>query len=124
MTDKIEERDPPKEGERVHVYWNIHEDCLSVRKDGLVVMHTDSVVLDDCSFRVQPAGLEKARRTGVRNVHAYVSGHWTNEEAARDGTKVKYDPWEVGAFHVAESGREVWKADRVEVAGTTVWIDD
>ena len=59
---------------RSQVYYNLHKKCYSVRQNGRVVDHADSVVLTDCRFLVQPAGRDKVRRTGVKNVHATVTG--------------------------------------------------
>ena len=59
---------------RSQVYYNLHKKCYSVRQNGRVVDHADSVVMTDCRFLVQPAGREKVRRTGVKNVHATVTG--------------------------------------------------
>ena len=62
---------------RSQVYYNLHKKCYSVRQNGRVVDHADSVVLTDCRFLVQPAGRDKVRRTGVKNVHATVTGIYT-----------------------------------------------
>ena len=62
---------------RSQVYYNLHKKCYSVRQNGRVVDHADSVVLENCRFLVQPAGRDKVRRTGVKNVHATVTGIYT-----------------------------------------------
>ena len=59
---------------RSNVYYNLHKKCYSIREQGLVADHVDSIVLKDCRFNVAPAGQAKVRRTGVKNVHATVSG--------------------------------------------------
>ena len=78
-------------GDRVEVYRNLHNNTFSVRllgaadkwdtkrwRDvGKVVKHLDnwmSVYLEDVKFAVQPAGREKVRREGKKNVHAFVRG--------------------------------------------------
>ena len=62
--------------EKVEVYYNLHKKCWSVRscKTGRVIKHADSLTMRDCKFVVQPAGRERVRREGKKNVHAFVRG--------------------------------------------------
>ena len=60
---------------RVQVYYNIRRGDYSVRQDGRVIDHVDSIVLHDVRFNVAPAGRDKVRATGVKNVHATVTGY-------------------------------------------------
>lgn len=122
MKDAIENRPDPVEGQRVHVYRNLNSECLSVRRDGLVVTHVPFAVLTDCEFRVQPAGLRKAQETGVRNVHAYVSGRWSDQEPEEQGILVRYDPWDNGMFYDTETGREVVGCRRADIIMSNVWV--
>jgi hypothetical protein len=61
-------------------YYDLHDGLFSVRQNGLVVVHADNVWLTDCKFAVQPAGNAKVRSTGVKNVHAYVRGHYIGHD--------------------------------------------
>ena len=64
-------------GDRVEVYRNLHNGTFSVRRNGKVVLHLRNWMtlhLQDVKFAVQPAGREKVRREGKKNVHAYVRG--------------------------------------------------
>jgi hypothetical protein len=61
----------------VEVYRNLHRGGYSVRQNGLVVGHTDAVMLKDAEFVVNAAGHKRYLREGVRNVHAWVRGHIT-----------------------------------------------
>ena len=64
-------------GDRVEVYRNLHNGCMSIRRDGKVVKHLQpwqSLYLQNVTFAVQPAGREKVRREGKKNVHAFVRG--------------------------------------------------
>lgn len=60
----------------VDVYWNLHKQCYSVRDraTGKVVQHKSTLVLADVQFVVQPAGRERVRREGKKNVHAFLRG--------------------------------------------------
>ena len=65
---------------RVEVYWNLHKRLFSVRalegeNKGRVIDHAYGVRLSDATFVSQPAGRERVRREGVKNVHAFVRGH-------------------------------------------------
>ena len=72
--------DKPK-GVYVHVYRNFHRNCWSVRYRGRVIFLADNIKLEDCSFRIQPAGQARVRRGGVKNVHAYIKGRLTHNMA-------------------------------------------
>jgi hypothetical protein len=73
------------------VYRNLHKKCLSVRQLGIVKCHTDSIVLHDATFVVNPAGREKVRRERKKNVHAYVKGTVID---ARDTDVLLPFPWD------------------------------
>lgn len=92
-----------KFGDRVKVYRNLHlgrdvgVKFYSVVKNGLVVTHVSSIMLKDVKFVVQPAGREKVRRTGRKNVHAFVVGTVTPSGMGTDKLgvlpiKVTYNP--------------------------------
>ena len=60
---------------RVQVYYNIRRGDYSVCQSGRVIDHVDSIILRDVRFNVAPAGRDKVRATGVKNVHATVTGY-------------------------------------------------
>ena len=62
------------ESRRVYVYKNLHRNCYSVRQDGLIKMHTDSICLYDAQFRVGKKGRERVLKEKRKHVHAGVSG--------------------------------------------------
>ena len=69
---------------RVQVYYNIRRGDYSVRQSGRVIDHVDSIVLSDVRFNVAAAGRDKVRATGVKNVHATVTGYIV-DNPDRDG---------------------------------------
>lgn len=85
---------------KVEVYWNLHKHCWSVRHKGKVIAHVTSIALDDVTWVVQPAGNEKVRREGKKNVHAFARGtvldsttyqyEWT---PAKGWQEVTYNPY-------------------------------
>jgi len=58
------------------VYWNLHKKTWSLlnRRTGRVEYHRDIVEMRDCRLVVQPAGNQRARDEGRKNVHAFVRG--------------------------------------------------
>ena len=101
----------------VHVYRNLHRKCWSVRQDGLVKAHCESVELINCDLVVQPAGRAKVLREKKKNVHAYVKGKISlNQQDFTLPTKLWYNPYEAGTFQGKRSDREpvaISQANRV-----------
>lgn len=60
---------------KVRVYRNLHKRCFSVKQDGLVRCHADSVTLSDVHFIVSKAGQKRVRKEKKKNVHAFVEGY-------------------------------------------------
>ena len=93
---------------RVQVYYNIRRGDYSVRQSGRVIDHVDSIILRDVRFNVAPAGRDKVRATGVKNVHATVTGYiLTNNaehfekvysNAGNDHDYVAYNPFKYNQF--------------------------
>lgn len=63
-------------GQKVFVYFNLHKKLFSVRdhKTGLVVGHTNTIALEDVTFKVSEAGRQRVLREKRKNVHAGVLG--------------------------------------------------
>ena len=97
-------------GDRVEIYRNLHNDTFSIRRNGKVVKHLanwQSIFLKDVKFAVQPAGREKVRREGKKNVHAFIRGtylapstfpHTTSEFKAKCTEWVTYNPYKNDHF--------------------------
>ena len=99
---------------RVEVYWNLHKRLFSVRAlegehKGRVIDHAYGVTLKDAKFVVQPAGRERVRREGKKNVHAFVRGRLcflsiNGDTFGRDGLllphgqKITYNPFAHDTF--------------------------
>ena len=66
-------------GLRVQVYRNLRNGRWSVvalegPDKGRVIAHKSDFIIEECSYAVQPAGNAKARKSGRRNVHAFIRG--------------------------------------------------
>jgi len=58
---------------KCEAYMNLHKKCFSIRHKGRVIEHAKTVVLVNAQLFVQPAGREKCRVEGRKNVHAGVN---------------------------------------------------
>ncbi len=104
---------------RVQVYYNIRRGDYSVRRSGRVIDHVDSIALTDVRFNVAPAGRDKVRATGVKNVHATVSGHLDIHGMMHGHTcdYVAYNPFKYDSFvKITSNGYDGFYADAVSTA--------
>ena len=114
--DQVSCIDPDR---KVEVYRNLHKDCWSVRQKGIVRFHCRRINLKDCAFVVQPAGHAKVIREKKKNVHAFVRGYISNDEAYGSGElfcwdDVYYNPYKADSF-VDFEDRPVHTADFVDL---------
>ena len=104
---------------RVQVYYNIRRGDYSVRQSGRVIDHVDSIVLTDVRFNVAAAGRDKVRATGVKNVHATVSGYLDLHAMMKDWNcdYVAYNPFKYDQFvKITSNGYDGFYADAVSTA--------
>ena len=120
---------------RVQVYWNLHRGDYSVRQSGRVIDHVDSIILRDVRFNVAPAGRDKVRATGVKNVHATVTGYivdnpdrdgdflYTSVPHSIDVDFVAYNPFKYDQFvKITSNGYDGFYADPVHNADYAVLL--
>ena len=108
---------------RVQVYYNIRRGDYSVRQAGRVIDHVDSIVLSDVRFNVAPAGRDKVRATGVKNVHATVTGYAVQRNNVSIDNRrdiidyVAYNPFKYDQFvKITSNGYDGFYADPVHSA--------
>ena len=95
---------------KVFVYFNLHKKCFSIKAlegqfKGLVIGHTNSVLLSDVSFKVSQAGRSRVLAEKRKNVHAGVAGHMA-DSGAHDvhsrymmmGAAITYNPYKYTSF--------------------------
>ena len=107
---------------KVKVYWNLHKDCFSVQQKGLVVGHTEKIVLSDVEFRVGQAGRERVLKEQRKNVHAGIVGEWMDYAWQRTGSiwdEITYNPYKYETF-VYKNDESVCDFDGVSLA----WMQD
>ena len=112
---------------RVQVYYNIRRGDYSVRQNGRVIDHVTAISLRDVRFNVAPAGRDKVRRTGVKNVHATVTGYaivqsWRYIPLDQSDSYdfVAYNPFKYDQFvKITSNGYDGFYADPVHSAN---WV--
>jgi len=112
------------DGLKVQIYWNLHKHCYSVMAlkgpdKGRVIAHVNNFRLNNVQFIVRPAGRERARNTGTKNVHAFIKGTWTREVVPSTNSKITYNPFKYDTF-VNESHGAVSVRTASRVLGCTV----
>jgi hypothetical protein len=108
--------DPTK---RVQVYKNLHKNMFSVCQGGKVIFHCKHLVLRDCKYLVGDAGNKKVRETGVKNVHARISGFLSTRTKLECNSspldefplwvEVRYNPYKYKQFATCD-GDPVFKS--------------
>lgn len=121
---------------RVETYYNLHRKCLSYRPIGGRVQHARTLILNDATLTVQPAGRERVRREGKKNVHAFVrgvpafirslddtdDGDISVANMERQGYKrITYNPYKYETFVYSDSGLAVLFARQVVVMDRNIW---
>lgn len=108
-----------KADQEVFVYFNLHKKCFSVKdvKSGLVVAHTDNIVLYDVTFKVSESGRQRVLREQKKNVHAGVRGKvWSNVRGSVLTdlmTEATYNPYKYKTFVTKETETPVEEASMV-----------
>lgn len=112
---------------RVEVYWNLHKRRFSIRalegeNKGRVIEHAYAVSLVNAKFAVQPAGRERVRQEGKKNVHAFVRGRLVPEAHAKsfnpfdpEPREVTYNPYMYDSFVDTEFKSAIHTADYVDM---------
>lgn len=93
----------------VEVYRNLNKPGVtySIRQNGRVVAHGTNLKLTNCTFKVNQSGFKEWKRTGVRNVHAYVQGFLDNARCHKQivaRIQYKKDEGVFGVFHGTSVG--------------------
>ena len=101
--------DPNK---RVYVYFNLHRNVFSIRQSNRVKRHAKQLCLKDVRYLVQPAGRSKVLETGVKNVHAGLSGYFVDRvPVPAVSFDVTYNPFKYNSVVAVESKRPIQHSD-------------
>ena len=98
----IHDTDSTGEQMKVFVYYNLHKHTWSIRNvsTGLVIGHSDTVLLANVQGKVSQAGRERVLRDKRKNVHAGIVGELvhTGVEGYFPGLQVTYNPYRFTTF--------------------------
>jgi len=106
---------------RVYVYWNLHKDLFSVRRDGRVRRHANHVQLRNVKFSVSEAGRQRVLASKNKNVHAGIRGDDCDtlpEFKTRGWRRVTYNPYLFDHFVTANGHEPLAGAE--EIVGKSV----
>lgn len=96
---------------KVMVYKNLHNGKFSIKQDGLVVAHVDSIVLSRAIFKVNESGRQRVIKEQKKNVHAFIVGYPekcnTSQNDVDNLRRVTYNPYESGSFYFKENKKSV-----------------
>jgi hypothetical protein len=111
-----------EESKPVTVYRNLHNNCLSVKQDGIVRCHAKTgVCLHNATFVVQKGGQARVRLEKVKNVHAFIKGYVTNPRKADNllpfaWESIYYNPYKVDHFTNNADSKAVKCAEWVDIS--------
>ena len=99
----------------IQVYRNLHKKCWSIREKGKRIQHAHSLIMDDCTFHVQPAGHRRVIKELRKNVHAYVKGTRSKGPISRSAelNRVSYNPYRKNYFVSVEKNEKIESAKRL-----------
>ena len=90
---------------RVFVYYNLHRHLWSIKalegpQKGLVIGHSDTVLLSNAVPKVSEAGRQRVLREKRKNVHAGIVGELVHREVEGyfPGSEVTYNPYKYTSF--------------------------
>lgn len=113
---------------KVRIYYNLHRKLWSVVDvaTGRVTAHAERVQVRDAKFVVRPAGRQKVRDTGRKNVHAFVVGELVDDHKfdLLEIERVTYNPYLHDTFVEYYSHRRVYRADAVLLDGRVVLAEN
>jgi hypothetical protein len=113
-------------GTIVDLYCNLRTRGGSLRAvggplPGRVIATPQRVDLADVAFRVNAGGQARARREGVRNVHAFARGTVVAPSDQAGEIRVVYNPYRNDTFIREDTGAPVHRAARLSLIGKECW---
>lgn len=101
------------------VYKNLHNGKFSIKQDGLVVAHLNSIILSDVSFYVSQSGRNRVIKESKKNVHAFVVGYVKSINTCLLNLKGKraitYNPYKYSSFVYKDGSSEVHPTESEKV---------
>lgn len=113
---------------RVEVYHNVTKKGVvySIRQGGYVVAHASEVNLVNAEFVVKQPGRKRVKKTGRKNVHAFVRGELIRTRGPISGHQfqVVYNPKRYREFRRMDLRKPIKEAKFVILGQKGVWADN
>ena len=94
---------------------------FSVKQKTLVVGHTQSLQLSNCTFKISKPGQDRARSEKTRNVHAVIIGTISNTiQNIELFEKISYNPFKTDYFYIGDIDDPIY----IESAETILVTED
>jgi hypothetical protein len=116
------------------IYYNLHKHLFSCKnkKTGLVEHRANTVILENCNFKVSKSGRMRVLKEQRKNVHAGVVGTilgLTDDTDIMDVYKssyfklreITYNPYKYDSFVYKDSLKPIFEADKVILSGKKVY---
>jgi hypothetical protein len=90
--------------QRVMVYFNLHRKLWSIKslKTGLVIGHSNTIILSDVEPKVSEAGRQRVINTKQKNVHAGLTGTLKSvkelKHSLENFKEITYNPYKYTSF--------------------------
>lgn len=97
----------------------------TIRQNGYVVAHADEVCLTNAEFHVSEAGRKRVKKTGTKNVHAWIRGDICLQKGeAGNWFGITYNPHKNKEFIRLDTGKPIKKATFVTLNQHGVFGDN
>lgn len=97
----------------------------TIRQGGYVVAHADELMLINAEFIVSQAGRKRVKKTGRKNVHAWIRGEIVKEAGpVKKAFPVAYNPKRYKTFRRVDKKRPIDKASFVHLTKDGVFADN
>ena len=86
---------------KVKVYWNLRRKCWSIQQKGKVIGYSDSILMENVTFKVSEKRRQRVLQEKRKNVHAFAEGFILemNNPMPQTLTKpISYNPYRFGHF--------------------------
>lgn len=127
-------KDYLKPGPAFRVYRNLHKNCFSIKRQGLVLGHAEALYMQNVTFAVSEAGRQRVLRTKRKTVHATVNArnftvmpksdpfpiHGVPEDKV--WTEIHYNPYKCDGFYAVSKDGST--KQRIQGAGECVTFMD
>ena len=87
---------------KVKVYWNLTRNCWSVQYKGRILGYSETLLMENVTFKVSEKSRQRVIREKRKNVHAFAVGvirEWNNPKPQELTKPISYNPYRFGHFY-------------------------